>query len=119
MRGIEDEMITQNTLNLLIAARWLISDPDSWTKGAYAKTAKDRTVGCREDAACKWDIIGSVMHNRCGMILEEKLALYALKKAIAVNRFVDLRDFNDTANHSKVLALFEKAIATLSAEIDA
>ncbi len=99
-------------LDVLKGARELLSDEKRWTKGALArdKDGHETGIAVDPDAVC-WCAYGAIEHcNKEGYGAE-----------IAMNRVVrglgwpSIGAFNDadSTTHADVLALFDRAIASL------
>ena len=95
------------TLQTLKAAREKITDPLRWTQGTWARDVQGWPVERDGDAAC-WCAWGAVTSVKAG-VGAELAACDELHKS-AGGSFIA---FNDTHTHAEVLALFDKAIATL------
>lgn len=97
------------TLETLTAAREKIANPGRWTQRSYAKNAKGEHVDPASPAACKWCADGAVWAVRP--------VAPAYKLATAVLDILSGQGsaavFNDSHTHAEVLALFDKAIASL------
>ena len=93
----------------LRAARALISNPDNWTQGKFARdwTGKETTPSAT-DAFC-WCAVGAL--EKVGSNAEPFKALrWSLPTGCR-----SISSFNDSHHHAEVLALFDKAIAELEA----
>ncbi len=99
--------------NLLIAARWLISDKSRWTKGASAKDKEGNSDYPWSTDACKFCSFGAV-----GAFNADPSIVEAAKKSL--NKFFDKEkytyfiSFNDhpKTKHEEVLEAFDRAIAS-------
>lgn len=121
----QDEPVTEKCIHELLVARKLISSPERWTKGFFAKDDKGVPVGFN-DATC-WCIRGALMHVMCvptgfsSGILEEAACdvlrksqkkLYLLRCDCVSGYSLSLTHFNDSilTKHADILALFDDAI---------
>jgi hypothetical protein len=108
----------QTVVEVLIAARELISVPERWTKSAYARSADGRPIGpcgvASQDAVC-WCPVGAV-----DRLVEDgtDLAAYALDYLQMVVGGGRVANWNDAQErtHAEVLAAFDKAIELARAE---
>jgi len=104
------------TAEILTAARSLISKPENWTQGEYARDSSGERVSEHDqDAVCFCTI---------GALLKAEHALNIYISAFARNHpsinylktFLNgsVADYNDSSTHAEVLELFDKAIAELN-----
>lgn len=103
-------------LEILRAARALISKPERWTQGSNARNPRTkRRVSVRSPLAGQFCAVGSMDRVFNGSLprFERWNAGAALSEMIAP---FSLSDFNDTHTHPEVLALFDRAIARLEAQ---
>lgn len=100
------------TLEILKAARELISVPERWTRDYYAKTEDGLNVASNDPRAVKWCALGAIerggKHDRGASSDTEDF----IEKLIG-NPSRSLASFNDSHTHPDVLALFDRAIAKL------
>lgn len=97
-------------VSLLKAARALISDPDKWTQGVFARNKEGSRISSTSPEATCWCASGAVnsigfgsFNIRCG-------TLDAMEK----HGFGDsIEKFNDTHTHTEVLAEFDNVIAAI------
>lgn len=106
------------TVEILKAARALISTPDKWVKGVYARNDKGVSVPDNDPAACAFCAVGAMRHA-C-KIAEHELdtrasdPYFLAKRAVrAQTNHGAVSDFNDDeeTTHADVLAAFDRAIA--------
>jgi hypothetical protein len=93
-------------LEILKAARELISVPERWTQGG---SARDRDGICVKSAsayAVCWCAAGAVYKTGCN----DDASLRALRFLDAVSGST-IEPFNDSHTHAEVLAAFDRAIA--------
>lgn len=57
MRSIREE-----TLDLLLGARELISQPGQWTHGSFSRDKDGNCVGATSELAASWCGVGAVLH---------------------------------------------------------
>jgi hypothetical protein len=104
-------------LEVLKAARKRIEKPEAWTTGSLARTFLGFDVGEQHPDACCWCAIGAVYSVPAVVLGARDIAHEAMERALppgfdAVERFND----NRYTTHADVLALFDRAIASLEAE---
>jgi hypothetical protein len=101
------------TLELLKAARALISDPAHWTQRAFGRDATGRPVitGRSAQAVC-WCAAGAIQHVTADYRQEARV-LDALAGGASLGL---IGDTNDWGGHPAVLALYDAAIARLESE---
>jgi hypothetical protein len=114
----------------LQCARALIEDPGRWTKRALARDANGRPVWPSTRSACAWCALGALLRvgahargRRDVRLAASNQARAALARAAyssmtppdvrAVGRFND----SIVTDHSDVLALFDRAIEMLDAQL--
>lgn len=102
----------QTAVEVLIAARELISVPERWTQGKYWRDKNGEYLPGDSTPIC-WCAWGAVRH--CGDYPNIQLALSFLIRAANVG---GIADWNDAAcrTHAEVLAAFDKAIELARAE---
>lgn len=98
---------------VLRKARALIDKPESWTQGAYARTADGKDLPPKDEQACAWCILGAVHQVADGGGVSVD-AIETLVKALPTAT-AHLPNFNDTHTHAEVLSLFDRAIAAAEA----
>lgn len=109
-------MTTANPSQILRKARELISDPERWTKGAFARNAQGASVSYRHDAATCFCSVGAVERAAFKDGVDDNqpisVALRALYrgKLYAIPSIAAFNDRDDTT-HGDVLAMFDRAIA--------
>lgn len=100
-------------LEILIAGRELISTPERWTKGAFARDANGTEYPCAGAEVC-WCFAGAIF----------KVAPNA-EQGLQTERFIaqaagipNIRKFNDdpTTTHADVLAAWDRAIERARAD---
>jgi hypothetical protein len=101
------------TLDVLKAARALISDPARWTQNVMARDADggQYTFGCAPQTV-SWCALGALQHITGKASTNG--ALDALDTQLPI--YITIDYFNDTHTHAEVLALFDAAIARLERE---
>lgn len=110
--------MTQTPLEILIAARAKIAEPERWTKGTFSRNAEGEP--CAVDwgpAAVCWCALGAInaTTNKMHQLYELKSAAKDAL-ALAVSPSHDsVAYFNDdpATTHADVLAAFDRAIAGL------
>lgn len=98
------------TLEILKAARELLSTPARWTKLAYARDAGGAAVMPSNANAVCWCIEGSIV--KCSGDWSMEWA-----RPIECDVAADVASFNDreSTTHADILAAFDRAIAKLEA----
>jgi len=107
----------KTVLEVLIAARELISVPKRWTQHTFALDAHGDESEPNEPGAVCWCALGAIRHV-CGESSRADWSLLALSAddalEVVLPRHVDGIDaFNDDAatQHADVIAAFDRAIA--------
>ena len=101
---------------VLIGARWLISDPARWTKRSYARDRNDQPCDLKGTEACSWCAVGAI-HAAAAIFTDGgKVLGGAAVASFAKTNFLfsGIGDHNDWASHAKVLTWFDNAIKALS-----
>lgn len=109
-----------DTLEILKAARNLISDPARWTQGEYARDAKGYHALATEECATCWCALGAIlkMTKRENDVYRPVVAQLAQHcRAVDTPAPWAVSTFNDTHTHGEVLALFDTAIENLEKEL--
>lgn len=109
-----------NALEVLKAARHLLSDPNRWTKRAYARAADGLDIDATSDMAVSFCAIGAMRHvtGSDSIVDNEEYgeAMVALNGAVVwpgkLCRTARFNDHPDTT-HEDVLALYDRAIERL------
>lgn len=102
-----------STLEILKAARELLSDEKRWTQGAYARNkAKEDVPEFNPDAIC-FCMLGSI-YRSVGDYSRAQTAAQALRNVLPC----PIPTFNDDLDrkHSEILAKFDEAIARLEGQ---
>ena len=115
------------TLEILKAARELISVPERWTQRSYARAADESSRSYNDGEACKWCVMGAIGkvsryadHEYTSDTVSAALsAIDALRKLGGCS--FSVAEFNDATSttHADVLCMFDRAIARLSQTEDA
>jgi hypothetical protein len=116
-------------LETLRHARFLLSSPENWTQGAYARNANHRSIGAHqtEEIRCMCSAGAlRVAHNALQNQNSDayvKAAGYLVKAIVKLNELekwpkypVHIPDFNDTTNHPMVIKMFDLAIEMAAAD---
>lgn len=103
-----------SVLDILTKARALISDPDKWTKGAYARLPSGVSCDERNAYAEKFCMVGSInAASRCdwSKAIDARQSLFAAIKKM--DRAGSVPGFNDypSTTHTDVMNVFSEAIA--------
>lgn len=94
-------------LEIIAAARELISDPKRWTRGAYARNEQGAACGARNPAAVCWCASGALIKCGGGAPFAGGISdalLELLKRECIVHK-------NDDEGHASVLAAFDRVLA--------
>lgn len=107
--------MAKSALEILIAARELISVPERWTKGAMARDARGNSVPVGSKVANQFCSKGAVLHscNRAGGGYFEAIRYLGLAMHDLVARWQDEHE------HPEVLAAFDRAIELARQEEEA
>ena len=119
--------MTLSPLETLIKARELISDPERWTQGVYARNRSGHRVIYYESDACRFCSLGAIRRSVSetgGFDLKREMdATSILARAIAGvsprkqwSSEAVVFEFNDTHTHAEVLAAFDRAIERARAD---
>lgn len=100
------------TLEVLRKAREVIANPEHWTRGAYAKDVNGNEVNFAGKTACKFCAAGAIFRAHGGNYAIQALTAELPKTSNTVITFNDW----SRRKHSEVLALYDRAIATLEAQ---
>lgn len=100
-----------NTLEILRAARKLITSRKRWTKGAGARDAHGFSTPVTSERAVCWCTSGALGR------VDQFGAIDALTALDDLTPRRDAVQYNDTRSHRSVLRLFDRAIAKLEAEV--
>lgn len=106
---------------ILKAARALITSPDNWTQGSYARNAIGLTTLIASGEACRFCSLGAIeriMHiSRDNLRRNRDVAAGDVRKCLvqAIYKYQGgvkstIARFNDHHTHSEVLAVFDLAI---------
>jgi len=104
---------------ILIAAREIVTEPEHWTRGHYAASARgDMTVVTSCEAVC-FCAVGAirraVWEDGDENIANAKMAVGQLCRKVGLAGEITLVSWNDAKGrtHAEVLALFDKAIEAM------
>lgn len=95
-----------------MTVRELLSDPERWTKGAWALNQAGAEVNAiSSDAKC-WCLVGAI--SRCYRTDDEQQPIRdasAKVKALILDRHATIVDFNDSpkTTHADILAVLDEA----------
>ncbi len=101
--------------NVLIAARWLISDKKAWLQNCLAEDKYGVTVSVLDDDACKFCSIGAVLAFENTEYLPLSNIGFTIRNALSESMQDSILNFNDAdgRKHKEVLEAFDRAIASL------
>lgn len=109
-------------VEILQRARDLITNPEAWTQGTYARDNLGRDVpteDCMAVCFCSMGAIDRVRYLGRGLWGDRDAAICALANYLWSTRRMSIPGFNDHSEHKAVLAAFDGAIAyELSKEND-
>lgn len=111
-----------NTVQLtLVRARQIITPPEAWTQGEFARDKDLRPVAAISDEAVCFCGFGAneravfELFDGETRLVHENAANRLLRRALRLGgSSLVFSDFNDTATHAEVLAVFDKAIEETS-----
>ena len=106
------ELVNDQLVQDLKAARAVIEKPETWTKGFYAHTATGEDVESEHPDATCWCVIGAVEKVTSeGHWMRAQNVIHYLGHYVPRRGYV--AKFNDDPNttHEDILAVFDKAIA--------
>jgi hypothetical protein len=114
-----DLVVERSVVDVLRAARERISDPEHWTRSAFAKSPSGRPISPWSDGAVCWCARGSV-YRECGSVsnagLVEVFLMRATEEAKPPDDAEPIAWLNDNGTHDDVLALYDRAIELAEAE---
>lgn len=103
----------KTTHDILVAARARIAKPENWCQFVMAKDHRGKSINSRDPMACCWCAGGAIYAVSDGVSDLTNGAFKALEMEIAGRHDGNLvPHFNDSHSHTKVLELFDRAIAT-------
>ena len=102
---------------VLIEARKIISEPEHWTQGVFARDALGNDTDWDSPEAVCWCTAGAIrkaagaFHYHQEQSIEYHiLVLHATKELVSVIGDYGVSRFNDHHNHAQVVEVFNKAI---------
>lgn len=100
-------------LEVLIAARELISAPERWTTGWYARDANHETTHSHSPDAVRWCAAGALIRSG------GNAAVFDLVNAVVITKMLGghMAAVNDHFGHAAVLRMFDLAIETERAKV--
>jgi hypothetical protein len=103
---------------LLIQAKALITDPEHWTQGVYARTHKDGqdTNSYHPEAVCFCSL--GALHRVTKDPLTFEAYYMAKRRLSKAMGHQSIAGFNDTHPHAEVMVAWDEAIALAIAEGD-
>ena len=98
-----------NTTQYLQTVRQKISNPQHWTKGAFARDSNGMAVmELNEEAVC-WCIMGAVF--ACDNTNDQFVdGVYIVSQLIFTMGYPTVSSFNDSSTHEQVLSMLDAAI---------
>lgn len=76
------EELTPQEVEIIRAARTLLSDPDRWSRGAPSLDQHGRRVKPRDPTACQWCIYGALAHFSPAGLISFGILEYLDKSAV-------------------------------------
>lgn len=94
---------------VLVAARELVSVPERWTRGAFARDENgDR---CSTVSGVRFCVHGAIKHFAQSVFVSDQVAsVFAIANGVANDRISDFNDDPETT-HPDIVAVFDRAIA--------
>lgn len=111
--------------SVLQDARDLIADPDHWTQGYGARTAEGYNIHPTSFGATSFCAVGAVNRVTGGKPNLMEPALTSLRAAVlegapsGARTSGPITTFNDNHTHAEVLAMFDRAIASVRQDAEA
>lgn len=100
-------------LELLTRVRELLTDPNHWTREAWARKADGAACSFDDpDAGC-WCLVGALMY------VDPTVMPNVLQRRVTRVGYENIVMFNDDQEHAGVLALLDEAIYALKEERNA
>lgn len=93
-----------NVVEVLEAARNLISDPEHWTIEVCARDKDYQACGSKDPRATEWCAIGAIVRYAVDPIIK-LIARKFLEDIVG-----DIGSYNDSHTHAEVIAVFDAAI---------
>ena len=113
----------RRTLDALHIAKDLITAPENWSKGAYARDANDVSVEPHSDDAVKFCPKGALYSIRSdytyGYVCRAGMYLHEALPPCDEKPYAHVMDFNDRAEtcHADIIALFDSAIVAVHVDL--
>lgn len=103
-----------SALKILTDARELLSVPERWTQGWFAKDIDGHDVSYGSPKACRWCLSGALgnvdpLGDALASFAASELLDLALGRGVSCGYFVEWQDASDRT-HGEVLQLLDKAI---------
>lgn len=100
--------LTMNTIEVLRAAREVISDPKRWTQGHFARTVEGLLASADSPVAASWCAIGAV--RKVCLEIDDRFHAYEALEAVIPENVADWND-DPVRTHAEVLTAFDRAIS--------
>lgn len=94
-------------LEVLVAARELISDPSKWTQNAIARMPDGTECSEHDPEAVSWCALGAI--HKCGYVYSGDAWAHLSNAAYEVGAS-SLVDVNNNRQHADVMRMFDRAI---------
>lgn len=99
---MENEKPVGNVEYTLTVARGLISKPENWHQGWFAKAKEDGT-------GVAYCALGAIIHSEKSLVL--RAGAVTLLRGALPQDYSSILTFNDSKEHAEILALYDRAIA--------
>lgn len=100
----------KTALQILKEAKATISNPDNWTKGAYARTRNHLPIESTSYRACSFCALGAMTRVSEYNVVEFGKAAAFVRNSISANKNVEIIAFNDSRDHLAIMKMFDRAI---------
>lgn len=105
---------SNTTLTILRRAREILTPPGAWTQGEAARDSEGELVAAADPAAVCWCSIGALIKATPDDEMLRARASAVLKRHVPAGLLVTYNDYT-YRTQAEVLAVFDKAIASLEA----
>ena len=109
-------MNTERTREIITGIKQLLSDPDHWTKGAYARYGKDQAPICPDHRSAKCFCLGGALIRLTRDTLECTAVADLLRGQMGCGKkYHTIPQFNDApeTTHEDVIGLLDRALETI------
>ena len=107
----------RSILDSLTRVRKLIEAPESWIQNNIAEDAAGNAIYSYDPTACRFCLLGAIhrVAHAQGRALDMIECLHAVDDDQQLGDGIP--EFNDSATHSEVLALLDRAISAASSDL--